>query len=75
MIVVSMTSWTKRIGNCKTAIGSLLNQNLMPDYIELNLSLDEFPNKEFDLPIELTNLVSQNKNVEINWVDGNDGVL
>lgn len=75
MIVVSMTSWTKRIGNCKTAIGSLLNQNLMPDYIELNLSLDEFPNKEFDLPIELTNLVSQNKNVEINWVDGNDGVF
>ena len=75
MIVVSMTSWPKRIGNCKTVIKSLLNQEVMPDFIELNLSIEEFPNKEFDLPEELTELIYNNKCIEINWVSGNTGVF
>jgi hypothetical protein len=70
-----MTSWPKRIGNCKTVIESILNQGVKPDYIELNLSLEEFPNKESDLPQELLGLISNNKEIEINWVEGNDGVF
>ena len=75
IVIVSMTSWTKRIDNCKTVIESLLSQTIVPNYIELNLSLVEFPNKEADLPNELVKLISENKQVEINWVDGNDGVF
>ena len=74
-IIISLTSWTKRIGNVKTVIDSLLHQTLQPDYIELNLSLDEFPNREKDLPEELVILINENKLVEINWVNGNDGVF
>ncbi len=74
-IVVSMTSWTKRIGNVATVVSSLLNQALMPDSIEINLSLDEFPNKENDLPAELISLLNTNSSVVINWVNGNDGVF
>ena len=35
-IIVSMTSWPKRINNIPTVIKSILNQNIEPDLIELN---------------------------------------
>lgn len=49
-------------------IYSLMIQSIKPDSIELNLSIEEFPNKENDLPIEL---VKMNKNgmILINWVE------
>ena len=75
LIIVSMTSWAKRIYNCKPVIESLIDQSIKPNYIELNLSLDEFPNKENDLPKELIDLINNNSIIEINWVEGNDGVF
>jgi len=74
-IIVSMTSWPKRINNVATVINSLLNQNIEPDLIELNLCIIEFPNKEKDLPKELNILMSKNKKIEINWVEKNTGVF
>jgi hypothetical protein len=74
-IIVSMTSWLKRIDNCKMVIESLLNQEMKADFIELNLSLEEFPNKEMDLPQDLIELIYENNPLEINWVEGNDGVF
>ena len=53
-----MTSWPKRIKNVSTVINSLLNQNIKPDLIELNLSIEEFPNKEKDLPEDINILLS-----------------
>ena len=74
-IIVSLTSWTKRIYNVATVINSLLNQEIKPDLIELNLSILEFPNKEINLPNDLNLLIKKNKNVEINWIQKNTGVF
>ena len=74
-IIVSLTSWPKRIKNVAIVINSLLNQNIEPDLIELNLCIIEFPNKEKDLPKELNILISKNKKIEINWVEKNTGVF
>ena len=74
-IIVSLTSWPKRIKNVATVINSLLNQNIEPDLIELNLCIIEFPNKEKDLPNDLINLLFKNKKIEINWVEKNTGVF
>lgn len=69
-IIVSMTSWPKRIGNISRVIFSLLNQTIMPDKIEVNLSIEEFPHKEADLPDDLRTLVDVAV-VNINWVERN----
>lgn len=74
-IIVSMTSWIKRIGNVKTVLESLLNQDIKADLIELNLSLEEFPDKEKNLPNDLADLIENYPEIEINWLEGNDGVF
>ena len=58
MIIVSLTSWTKRIGNVKAVVESLIDQSLKPDRIEINLSIDEFPGRMNDLPDDLIKLVN-----------------
>lgn len=75
-IIISLTSWPKRVSNIKTTISSLMNQTLKPDLIELNLSKDEFTNMEQDIPEDLLSFIFENKDVvEINWVNGNSGVF
>ena len=49
-IIVSMTSWKKRIQNVAKVVYSIYMNSVKPDKIELNLSSDEFINKEEDLP-------------------------
>ena len=69
-IVVTMTSWKKRIDYVSISILSLLKQTVKPRSIELNLSEEEFLNKENDLPqdlIELTKIYP----ININWVGAN----
>ncbi len=73
-IIVSMTSWPKRIQNVATVTSSLLDQDIRPDIIQINLSREEFPN-ESGLPDDLIQLIRHNPEVEIEWVDGNDGVF
>ena len=74
-IIVSLTSWPKRIFNVATVINSLLQQEIKPDLIELNLCIVEFPNKEKNLQNDLNLLLKTNKNIEINWVLKNTGVF
>ena len=74
MIIVSMTSWPKRIGNVATVVQSLLNQDVHPDIIQINLSREEFPH-ESSLPSDLIQLIVHNPEVQIEWVDGNGGVF
>lgn len=69
-IVVTLTSWKKRIDNCYHTIISCLNQSLLPDKIYLNLSVEEFPGKENDLPKSLMQLINNNKKIIINWIYG-----
>lgn len=69
-IVVTMTSWKKRIEYVSISILSLLKQTVKPRSIELNLSEEEFPNKENDLPKDLVELTKIYP-ININWVGTN----
>lgn len=66
-IVVTMTSWTKRIGNCVKVIQSILENTVKPDIVFLNLSLEEFPNRLKDLPKDLVELSLKNPKVKIGF--------
>ncbi len=70
-IIVSLTSWNKRIVNVYDVLKSILNQDTPPDLIELNLCEIEFPNKENDFPQKLLLLLKENEKIEINWVKKN----
>lgn len=52
-LVVSITSFPKRINIVYLTIESILNQSIKPEKILLQLSLDEFPKGDRDLPKEL----------------------
>lgn len=69
-IVVTMTSWKQRVHNCGQVIDSVLEQSLTPDQIYVNLSVEEFPNKEDDLPYSLMRRVLGDQRIIINWVPG-----
>lgn len=73
-LIVSFTSWNKRIQYCKHTIDLMMNQTVLPDKIILNLSEEEFPNKKYDLPIELVNEEIDNDKFEIYWVKENTTV-
>lgn len=49
-IIVSLTSWTKRIEQAKSTVDSILNQTRKPDLIRLNLDFDNFPRGFGDTP-------------------------
>ncbi len=64
-IIVSLTSYPKRIHHVYKTIMSLLNQTKVPDRIILWLSEEENPNKEDGLPEEL--LLLKPYGMEIKW--------
>lgn len=64
-IIVSLTSFPKRIYDVPTTILALLQQTMKPDRITLWLSNEEFPGKEKDLPKRLLRL--RKYGVEICW--------
>lgn len=68
-IVVSFTSWKKRIWNCAHIVDLMMRQTIRPNKIVLNLSSEEFPRKEKELPYELVR--KQNSVFEIHWVAEN----
>ena len=69
-IIVTMTSYKKRIVNVYDVVISILNNTIVPDRIICNLSSDEFPKKELELPRELVEL-QKNNIFEIHWVKEN----
>ena len=64
-IIISLTSFPERINEVPYTIYSLLNQSLKPSKVVLWLAIDEFPNKEKDLPEKLLNL--KNNGLSIGW--------
>ena len=64
-IIISLTSFPERIDEVPYTIYSLLNQSLKPSKVVLWLAIDEFPNKEKDLPEKLLNL--KNNGLSIGW--------
>ena len=69
-IIVSMTSYPKRIMYVYEIILNLLNQTLVPDEIHLWLSEEEFVNKENDLPIKLKDFIDNNI-IFVHWLKDN----
>lgn len=70
MIVVCMTSWVKRVGNVTSIVENVMKNTLQPDRLYLNLSIEEFPNKELDLPKDLIDCFNGDDRLIIYWVDG-----
>ena len=68
-IVISLTSWSKRIDNVHKTIQSLL-QWCGYCHIVLVLSTDEFPRQEKELPQELIKLI-EGDFIELLWVKRN----
>ena len=55
-IVVSMTSWHKRIGNLPAVLDTIMAQTIQPDAIVINLSVEEFPTRELPADVHLGEL-------------------
>lgn len=68
MIIVSITSWVKRINFVKKVIKSIMNNTIQPDRIYLNLSKVEFTDVE--LPKDLIEYFESDEKLIINWVEG-----
>lgn len=68
LIVVTMTSWVKRIGNVKKVVESVMNNTLKPDRLYLNLSKTEF--EGIDLPEDLVEYFNSDDRLILNWVEG-----
>lgn len=66
-LIVSMTSYPKRIGTTRDIYNIILGQKEDDVHFVLVLSEDEFPNLELDLPKDLR----ENFGVEIIWDKGN----
>lgn len=66
-ITVSVTSYPKRINVVPLSIKSLMLQSYKPDRIVLWLAKEQFPQREKDLPKELTDLVEYG--LEIKYCD------
>ena len=64
-LIISLTSYPPRINTINLTIKSLLNQSLKADKVILWLAPEQFPNKENDLPQNLTNLC--NYGLTIDW--------
>lgn len=69
MIVVTLTSWLKRINNVKTVVQSIMKNTIQPDKVFLNLSKEEF--KDIELQSDLVDYFNSNERLVINWVEGN----
>lgn len=65
LLIVSLTSFPARIHLCSEAIKSLLLQEKKPNRLLLWLAVEQFPNKENDLPTELLEL--KRFGLEICW--------
>jgi hypothetical protein len=71
-IVITMTSWTKRINVVARCIYHFLTtQTIKPDIFYLWLAEEEFPNKEKDLPEDLL-LVCEKFGINICWTKTNE---
>lgn len=66
-ILVTMTSWHKRIGNVEAVVKTLLNQTLPADKIILNFCIQDFPNLEEDFPETLRSLIEEHPQIETYW--------
>ena len=68
-IIVSLTSWTKRIEQARATVDDLLAQTRKPDIIELNLDLENFPNGFMNTPKWVTEYVDKFDNFHVYFAE------
>lgn len=69
-VIVTLTSWLKRINNLQPTLNSILNGERVPDKIILNLSIEEFNEANIALPEYLEELKWNNSIFSVNWIIG-----
>ncbi len=69
-LIVSLTSFAQRMHTLDIVLYSIFNQSLLPDKIVLNLSLEEFPNGELDVPRSV--LQFKSRGLEILFCEKNE---
>lgn len=67
-VIISLTSYPKRIGYVQQVLDTIYRQTMQPDEIVLWLAEEEFPRKEMELPRKLNDLVKAEK-LTIYWCD------
>lgn len=67
-LIVSLTTYPKRIGLIGPVLDSIYNQTRKADEVVLWLAQEQFPGKEADLPENLLQLVAEKK-LTIRWCD------
>ena len=55
-IIVSLTTWSKRIGNLPVVLDTIFNQSMQPDLIVLNLAFNEIIPNDIQLYINAHNI-------------------
>lgn len=68
-VIISLTTFPKRVGTVWMTIESLFNQSVQPREIRLYLTKEEFPGKEKQLPKSLLRYVD--RGLKIYFVDNN----
>lgn len=80
-LVITISSWNKRIGNCHKVISDMLYNTFSPDEIVLNLAKPDFgipPEKNPDLhdlvksgvfPEDLYTLIKENSCIKLHWYE------
>jgi hypothetical protein len=74
-IIVTMTTWSKRIGNIPAVLTNILNNTMLPYKIVINLAEEEFKNKEKDFSNDVNDFLNNHKDIiEVHWVKHNTKV-
>lgn len=66
-LIVSMTTWEKRVDQAHLTVQSILDQTRQPDLVEINLSYENFPQGILDIPDSLKKIAAEHKNVELHF--------
>ena len=65
-LVVSLTTWKKRIGNIPAVLDTIFAQTVQPDAVVLNLSEEEFSLET--IPTSVLDYIKAHSTIEVNWV-------
>ena len=68
-LIVTLTTWSARIQNIPEVLQRILDGEVLPDKIVLNVAEEEFKNKEADFPEKTAKFLKDNENlIEVNWL-------